>query len=40
MSRFNYWKITGLLFAAQAVLIIKPLIDMTLSCSVGGHCGG
>lgn len=34
--------ISGVLFLSHAVLFIKPLIDITLMCSVGnpGACGG
>lgn len=32
--------ISGVLFLSQAGLFIKLLIDITLTCSVGGHCGG
>lgn len=32
--------ISGVLFLSQAVLFIKPIISITLTCNGGGHCGG
>ena len=32
--------ISGVLFLAQAIPFIKPLIEFTLTCSGGSHCGG
>ena len=32
--------ISGVLFLSQAILFIKPLASIILTCSGGSHCGG